>query len=55
MKSNGEDDEFWYQKHNEEDHPMSVEDQLEWLKNAGFSHTACHWRHWNFAIISGRK
>ena len=55
MKSNGEDDEFWYQKHNEKDHPVSVENQLEWLKNAGFSHTACHWRYWNFAIISGRK
>ena len=55
MKSNGEDDEFWHQKHNEKDHPVSVENQLEWLKNAGFSHTACHWRYWNFAIISGRK
>ena len=55
MRSQGEDDTFWYQKHSEKDHPVSIENQLSWLKEAGFKHTACHWRYWNFAIISGRK
>jgi tRNA (cmo5U34)-methyltransferase len=55
MRSNGEDDVFWYGKHQQKDHPVSVERELAWLKDAGFTHTACHWRYWNFAIISGRK
>ena len=55
MKANGEDDAFWYGKHREKDHPVSVEQQLTWLKRAGFVHTACHWRYWNCAIISGHK
>jgi len=55
MKANGEDDAFWYQKHCEKDHPVSIENQLSWLENAEFKHTACHWRYWNFAIVSGRK
>ncbi len=54
IRSQGEDDAYWYQKHREKDHPVTIENQLSWLKEAGFKHTACHWRHWNFAIISGR-
>ncbi len=55
MSSLGEDDVFWYHKHREKDHPVSIENQMTWLKEAGFRHTACHWRYLNFAIISGRK
>ncbi len=55
MKTNGEDDEFWYNKHKGKDHPVSIENQLSWLEETGFKHTACHWRYLNFAIISGRK
>ena len=55
MRSQGEDDSFWHQKHKEKDHPETIEDQLLWLKESGFRHTACHWRYWNFAIISGTK
>jgi len=55
MRSQGEDDVFWYQRHREKEHPVSIENQLSWLKAVGFKHTACHWRYWNFAIISGRK
>lgn len=55
MRSNGEDDAFRYKKHREKGYPVSVKRQLSWLRDAGFVHTACHWRYWNFAIISGRK
>ena len=55
MRSNGEDDAYWYAKHMEKDHPVPIERQLDWLEGAGFVHTACHWRYWNFAILSGRK
>lgn len=55
MRANGEDDAFWFEKHREKGHPVSVDRQIAWLKDAGFMHTACHWRYWNFAIISGRK
>lgn len=55
MKSSGEDDAFWYSKHKQKDYPVSIEKELSWLRNAGFTHTACHWRYWNFAIISGHK
>ncbi|MFI5342095.1 MAG: class I SAM-dependent methyltransferase, partial [Candidatus Methylomirabilales bacterium] len=55
MRTNGEDDAFWYGKHREKDHPASVEQQLAWLRRTGFVHTACHWRYWNCAIISGHK
>ncbi len=55
MRANGEDDAFWFGKHREKDHPASVEQQSAWLRKAGFVHTACHWRYWNFAIIGGHK
>jgi tRNA (cmo5U34)-methyltransferase len=55
MRANGEDDAFWYERHRQKDYPVSVEKQLAWLRAAGFKHTACHWRYWNGAIISGFK
>jgi tRNA (cmo5U34)-methyltransferase len=55
MRANGEDDEFWFGKHRMKDHPVSVEQQSAWLRKAGFVHTACHWRYWNFAIVGGHK
>lgn len=55
IKSNGEDDAFWFGKHRQKDHPVSIEKQIDWLGEVGFAHPACHWRYWNFAIISGRK
>ncbi|MBD2039175.1 class I SAM-dependent methyltransferase [Microcoleus sp. FACHB-672] len=55
MKANGEDDEKWFQNYLKEDRPSSVEDQLQWLKSAGFEEVGCHWRYLNFAIFGGRK
>jgi tRNA (cmo5U34)-methyltransferase len=42
-------------KYLEEDRPGSVEDQTQWLAEAGFEDVGCHWRYLNFAIIGGRK
>jgi tRNA (cmo5U34)-methyltransferase len=55
MASSGEDDERWYSKYLNEDKPASVEDQVAWLREAGFADVGCHWRHLNFAIFGGRK
>ncbi len=55
MRSQGEDPEFWYAKHLEKDHPMTLTDHFSWLKEAGFTKTACHWRLYNFAVTSAEK
>ena len=55
MRDNGEDDSFWYEKHKEKDHPVSIERLKSWLTEAGFAHPACHWRFWNFSIVSATK
>ena len=55
MESMGEDPEFWYSKHLEKDHPVTLADHFAWLERAGFSRTACHWRLFNFAITSAEK
>ena len=55
MKSQGEDPEFWYSKHIEKDYPMTLSDHFAWLREAGFSKVACHWRLYNFAITSSEK
>jgi tRNA (cmo5U34)-methyltransferase len=43
------------QHYREADHPATVEDNLQWLREAGFVEVACHWCHLNFAIWSGTK
>ncbi|MGV1099144.1 class I SAM-dependent methyltransferase [Thiovibrio sp. JS02] len=55
MKSRGEDPEFWYAKHTEKDHPLTLTDHFTWLRRAGFSKMACHWRLYNFAITAAEK
>lgn len=55
MESQGEDPEFWYSKHIEKDHPMTLADHFAWLRKAGFSKVACQWRQYNFAITTARK
>lgn len=55
VTANGESDEEWFQKYFEEDLPASVEDQLQWLRDAGFSDVACHWKYINFAIFGGSR
>jgi tRNA (cmo5U34)-methyltransferase len=55
MKLHGEDPELWYSKHIEKDHPITLSDHFSWLREAGFSKVACHWRLYNFAITSAEK
>jgi tRNA (cmo5U34)-methyltransferase len=53
IRSNGEDDETWYNKHVDEDIPATVEVQTKWLREIGFIDVGCHWRYFNFAIFGG--
>lgn len=55
MKAQGEDPDLWYSKHMEKHHPMSIADHFTWLRRAGFSKVACHWRLYNFAITTAEK
>jgi tRNA (cmo5U34)-methyltransferase len=55
MKSQGEDQESWYLKHMEKDHPMTLSNHFVWLRNAGFTKIACHWRLYNFAITTAQR
>ena len=55
MSANGEDGGFWFRKHLQKDHPISVRRQLRWLIDTGFQHVACHWRYLNFAILGAHK
>ena len=55
MQSKGEDPEFWYSKHIEKDHPMTLSDHFSWLRSAGFVQVACQWRLYNFAITTAKK
>jgi tRNA (cmo5U34)-methyltransferase len=55
IKSQGEDQESWYSKHMEKDHPVTLTNHFVWLRNAGFIKVACHWRLYNFAITTAQK
>jgi tRNA (cmo5U34)-methyltransferase len=55
MRSHGEDPDFWYSKHIQKDHPMTLSGHFAWLRDAGFIKLACHWRLYNFAITSAEK
>ncbi|MDX1775756.1 MAG: class I SAM-dependent methyltransferase [Desulfobulbales bacterium] len=55
MAANGEDPQFWYEKHMTKDYPVTLEDHFEWLENTGFSNMKCHWRYNNFAVTSALK
>lgn len=55
MKAQGEDPELWYAKHREKDHPLTLSDHFAWLRQAGFTKVACHWRLYNFAITTAVK
>ena len=55
MRTQGEDDALWYEKHRAKDHPATIEQNLSWLSEAGFVHAVCHWRYFNFAILTAQK
>lgn len=45
----------WLKLYRKEDIPESVENQIKWLKDAGFRDVKCVWRKMNLAVISGKK
>ena len=55
IESNGEDSEYWFEKHMHKDYPVTLEDHSKWLEDAGFSEVECHWRHHNFAVTTAVK
>ena len=55
VRSCGEDDVALMERYRAEDIPACVEDQLEWLREAGFADVGCHWQRMNFAIFGGYK
>ena len=55
IASNGEDPEFWYDKHMTKDYPVTLNDHFQWLEQAGFSKMDCYWRFHNFAITMAMK
>lgn len=55
VRSMGEDPIAVFERYRVEDILASVEDQLEWLREAGFVDVGCHWQRMNFAIFGGNK
>lgn len=39
----------------EDDFPTTIENQIKWLKQAGFKEIDCVWRYFNYAIYCGLK
>ena len=55
IRSMGEDDAACMERYYAEDIPATVEDQLDWLRKAGFADVGCHWQRTNYAIFGGYK
>ncbi len=55
IRSMGEDDAACMERYYAEDVPACVEDQLEWMRQAGFVDVGCHWQRTNYAIFGGHK
>jgi hypothetical protein len=55
MVSQGEDAEFWYQKHMDKDYPVTLSDHFAWLEEAGFVNPVCQWRLHNFAVTTAER
>jgi tRNA (cmo5U34)-methyltransferase len=43
----------WIPKHQQEDHPARLADQLAWLSNIGFADVEVLWKYYNFAVYGG--
>jgi tRNA (cmo5U34)-methyltransferase len=55
VRANGEDDVALMERFHAEDRPACLEDQLDWLRSAGFVDVGCHWQRINYAVFGGRK
>lgn len=47
--------ENWMKLYRKEDIPDSINNQLQWLKEAGFKKVNCNWNKMNCAVFYGRK
>ncbi len=45
----------WIPKYYDEDHPSKLMNQLDWLRNIGFSDVDVIWKYFNFAVYGGWK
>ena len=52
---NKDEAQYWFDNYKEEDLPDSVNNQLKWLKDAGFKETGCVWQFMNYAVFYGKK
>jgi len=48
-------DEKWFPSYRNEDRPAILLDQLEWLKESGFTSIDVMWKYYNFAVYGGKK
>lgn len=55
IATNGEDPEFWLERHRTTAYPVTLEDHFKWLAMAGFADMDCCWRFHNFAITRAVK
>lgn len=55
IKTNGENEEKWFNKYLSEDKPSTLEKELHWLEKSNFIDVGCHWKYFNFAIYGGSK
>jgi len=55
VESNGTDADHHMERHRNFDTPATLSDQLQWLRDAGFSHVDCYMKYINFAVFGGRK
>ncbi|MBI9083111.1 MAG: class I SAM-dependent methyltransferase [Desulfobacterales bacterium] len=37
------------------DRPAALDDQLAWMREAGFAHVDCYFKHYNFSVYAGIK
>lgn len=50
-----EEGQYWFENYQEEDLPSSVNEQLQWLTDAGFSDARSTWEYMNYAVFFARK
>ncbi len=50
-----EEGQYWFENYLEEDLPSSVNEQIQWLRDAGFSDARSAWEYMNYAVFFGRK
>jgi tRNA (cmo5U34)-methyltransferase len=57
MRKNLPEDQIpvWLAKHEEEDHPAKLIEQLAWLQDIGFIDIDVIWKYFNFAVFGGFK